>query len=140
MARAVAALCAQLIVATTIFALNVFFISLAGFLRLLPTLVPVLWRGTWGLLVLSCRLYYLVLTRLAPYIQAWTHVQVLEGLWRLTATVLLSLLLGLVFLLLLQWPVSGWALLLTLLHGIFVDLVWDEIPDSGGLQLGVKIQ
>ncbi len=138
--RAVSGIFAQLILTTSIFSLSMFFTSVAGVLRLLPLMVPLACRAAWGLLILSCRFYYLLLSRVAPAIERHTKVNLVAGIWRLVTTSLLSLTLGLAFLWLMQWGVSGWAIAVFALHGLFVDLIWEEIPQVGDLQMGVKLK
>jgi hypothetical protein len=139
MGRALSGLFATIIVATTLFALNLFFVAIAGVLRLVPTLVPLIGRFIWGVLVLSCRLYYLLLNRIAPFIERRFRIKILHGLWRLAATLLMSLTLGVTFLLLAQMPFSIWTVTPCVLHGLFVDFVWDEIPGMGELQMGIRL-
>jgi hypothetical protein len=139
MGRALGGLFATIIVTTALFALNLFFVAVAGVLRLVPSLVPLIGRLIWGVLVLSCRLYYLLLDRFAPLIERRFRVKILQGLWRLAATVSMSLALGLAFLLLSQLPISIWTITPCVLHGLFVDFVWNEIPGMGELQMGVRL-
>lgn len=127
-----------LIFGTAVFALNLFLVGIAGVLRLIPMLVPLVGRALWGLLVFSCRLYYLLLMRLAPVIQRYTKVKILAGLWRLGTTVGMSLILGLGLLFVLHLPVNPWTVIPLILHGLFVDFVWDEIPGLSELQMGVR--
>jgi hypothetical protein len=139
MGRAVGGFFAAIVLATTFFAINLFFVALAGVLRLLPMLVPLAGRFLWGLLVLSCRVYYLLLSRLAPYVEQSLGIRLLEGLWRLTTTLLMSLTIGLTFLMIAQLPLTVWTVLPCILHGLFVDFVWDEIPEMGELQMGIRL-
>ena len=125
-------------VATTVLAVNLFFMGVANVLRLIPALMPLLGRGLWGVLVFSCRLYYLLLTRLAPAIEKYTKVKLLHGLWRLGTTLALSLALGLVVLFVSQIGITFWTVVPFVLHGLFVDFVWDDIPGLGELQMGVR--
>lgn len=128
-----------LILGTTVFAMNLFFVGVAGVLRLIPMLVPLVGRALWGLLVFSCRLYYLLLNRLAPFVEKYTKVKLLTGLWRLGTTVGMSLGIGLVLLFALRLPINPWTVIPLVLHGLFVDFVWDEIPGLSELQMGVRI-
>jgi hypothetical protein len=139
MSRAVGALFAHLIIATTVFALNLFFVSVAGVLQLLPRLAPLVGRLVWGILLLSCRLYYLVLVRVSPYVQRRFRIRLLEGLWRLGTIILLSLGLGVGFYTVARISMTIWTITPLVLHGLFVDFVWEEIPDKGGLQMGVRM-
>ncbi len=139
MGRIIGGLFGTIVVATTLFTMNVFFMGVAGVLRLLPLLAPLVGRALWSVLVFSCRLYYLVFTRIAPFIEKWTRVQLLSGLWRLGTTLALSLLLGLAVLFAARVPLTFWSVIPFLLHGLFVDFVWDDIPGLGALQMGVRV-
>ena len=118
-------------------ALGLILSGLAALLRLLPRLTRL---GLRGFLILSFRLYHLLLTRVAPGVEQHLNVKVLAAPSRVVACFLLSLVLGLSFLLLTNLPVTGWGVGLSLLHGLAVGLAWDEIEKPGGLQLGVKIE
>jgi hypothetical protein len=137
--RSAGGVLSQLVFAMTTFALNMLFISLAGLVRLLPLLLPTVGRLAWGLLLLSCRVYYLLLTRVAPILKARLRVDLLNGLWRLAATVSLSLALGLLFLFSAQWPLMIWTVGPFAVHGLFVDYIWDDIPETANLLMGMRL-
>lgn len=139
MPQAILGIFVALILSAMVFAVSLFFVAVANTLRLLPTLAPILGRIAWGILVLSCRVYYLLLTRLAPFIEKHWKIKILNGLWRLGVTLVLSLLAGLLFLLLTGLPIGIWTILPFLLHGLFVDFIWDDIPGWGELQMGVRL-
>lgn len=128
-----------LVLSTMVFAISFFFVALANALRLLPTLVPIIGRMVWGIVVLSCRVYYLLLNRIAPDVEKRFKIKILEGLWRLATTFVVSLVLGLVLLLLTSLPLNIWTMIPFVLHGLFVDFVWDDIPGWGELQMGVRL-
>lgn len=134
-----ASLFGTVVVATTVFTINLFFMGIAGVLRLIPQLAPILGRFVWGVLVFSCRLYYLLLTRLAPVIERHAGIKILTGLWRLGATLSMSLALGIVILVVSGIGISFWTIIPFILHGLFVDFAWDEIPGLSDLQMGVRI-
>jgi hypothetical protein len=127
------------LVGACIFGLVQFFLSLAALFRLLPLLLRAFRLGLRGLLILSFRLYYLILSQLAPPIERQLGIDVLAGIPRVAATILLSLLLGCLLLLVVGANVTGWAIALFLVHGLFVGLTWDDIEAPGGIQLGVRI-
>jgi hypothetical protein len=116
------------------------FFSIAALLRLLPHFLSLIQRALRVFLILSFRFYHLVLTCIAPTIQQLLNVDILVGSARIVASLLLSLVLGLLFILVTGWIVTGWSIVLFLLHGLFVGLAWDEIGNPAGLQLGVKIE
>jgi hypothetical protein len=88
-------------------------------------------------LIVSYRFYHRILTTLAPAITR-TGVDVLAGNWRVAATTCLSLVIG-VLVSLLALPLLPVVLVLAAIHGLVVGLVWDEIEQPGGLQLGTRL-
>lgn len=126
--------------ALTVFALNMLFMSLATILRLMPIVLPVLARLALGMTILSQRFYRLILAKLAPtFLKRW-KIKLAEGLWRVLATVTLSLTLGTVVFLIIAFPINGWTMMLLVGHGLFVGLAWDELPQAETLTTGVRIQ
>lgn len=121
-----------------LFSLSLLFFSLAAMLRLLPNFLHLVRLGLRGLLILSFRLYYLLFRRMAAPVKQRLNINILSDHWRVIFSVLFSLVLGLFFLLLTGWPVTGWGIGLTLLHGLCVGLAWDEIENPAGLQLGAR--
>ncbi len=114
-------------------------LSLAALVRFLPGLVAFLGRLLRGFLIFSFRLYYFVLGLLDPLIRLRLGISVLSGFGRVGGTLLLSLALGLLLLAVARVPLSGWSVGLLMLHGLFVGLVWDEVEELRGLDLGAKI-
>lgn len=127
------------VVGTTVFTINLFFMGIASVLRLMPLLLPIIGRVLWGVLVYSCRLYYLLLNRVAPLIEQYTKIKILEGLWRLGTTLGMSLLLGLVILFVSHIALTFWSMIPFVIHGLFVDFTWDEIPDLDTLEMGTRL-
>jgi hypothetical protein len=113
-------------------------LSIVALLRLLPTFLRAVRFGVRGILILSFRLYSLVLTRLAPLVQQQTGIDVLNGMARIAATVALSFALGMLFFGLTRAVITGWGVGLLVLHGLSVGLAWDDIAEPDGLRLGVK--
>jgi len=128
----------QILVGACCLSIIATFLSLAALLRLLPALFAVIRLALREILILSFRLYSLVLTRLAPFIQQRIGIDVLTGIPRIAATLVLSLVLGLLLLALTRIHITGWSVGLSILHGLAVGLVWNEIEEPGGLRLGVK--
>jgi hypothetical protein len=123
-----------------LFSLAQLVIAVAALLRLLPALFKFLRVCLRGFLVLSFRLYYLVLNRCAPFFQEQLGLDLLTGTGRIGATLTLSIGLGLALLLLLQWRVSVLSVGLFVAHGLLVGLAWDEIQYPGDLHLGVRLE
>lgn len=127
------------VVGTTVFTINLFFMGIASVLRLMPLLLPLIGRVCWGILVFSCRLYYLLLSRIAPLVEQHVKIKILEGLWRLGTTLSMSLLFALLLLLVSHIAVTFWSMAPFVIHGLFVDFVWDEIPELDTLELGTRL-
>jgi hypothetical protein len=114
--------------------------SIAALLRLLPGLLSLTRRGLRAFLILSFRAYYLLLSQLAPFFQRLVGVDVLSGPWRAIVCTLLSVALGLLCLSLAELPMTVWTIAPFAGHGLWVGLIWHQVEDAGGLQLGVRIQ
>lgn len=85
----------------------------------------------------SVFVYRLILTRLAPF-AAFLHVDLLNGLWRLVATTLLSVAIGVGIVLVVRWSITPTSLIASGVHGLLIGMVWDNLgPPSNGLTLGV---
>lgn len=116
------------------------FIVLAFALRLVPTLLRWTSEGLRLFLVLSYRLYRLVLTPLAGFVQGWAGVDLLAGAWRVAAVMVLSLLVGLFVIAVTPLVFSIPAVIICLVHGLLVGLIWDEAEHVGHLHLGARLQ
>lgn len=123
-----------------LFSLAQVLIALALLLRFLPALVKFARLCLRGFLILSFRLYRLLLKPIAPVVQRYVGVDILSGMARVVATLLLSLVLGFVLLLVMQWPVAIWNIGLFALHGLLVGLAWDEMEHPSDLRMGVNSQ
>ena len=115
-------------------------LSLAVLVRLLPRLLRLTRRALRGFLILSFRLYRLLLRPLAPLILQRFNANILSGVLRVSACLMLSVGLGLLVLVVGGLRLTGWAVGLFLIHGLAVGLSWDEVGSPGGLQLGARIQ
>lgn len=120
--------------------LSLFFFSLVALLRLLPGLLRFIHVCLRSILILSYRLYRLVLMWLDRHVQHRLGLTILSGYLRVIACLVLSLLLGALILLVTDLPFPGWIVGLSVIHGLIVGLAWDELEDPGGLQLGVKMR
>jgi hypothetical protein len=123
-----------------LFSLAQCFIAFALLLRFLPATAKFARVCLRGMVILSFRLYRLVLTPLAPFIQHYTGLDILSGLARVVATTLLSLGQGLVLLVVLHGPMALWSIGLFIVHGLVIGLAWDELEQPGDLQMGAHIQ
>lgn len=116
------------------------FIVLAFALRLVPTLLRFVGEGLRLLLVLSYRLYRLALTPLAGIVQDAVGVDMLVGVWRIVAVMVLSLVMGQFVIFVTPLVISIPAVIVCLVHGLLVGLIWDEAEHVGHLSLGARLQ
>ncbi len=113
-----------------------FFFSGAAFLRVLPPFFRFLHRCLRVLLIVSYRLYRLILNALT----SWSGIELAQGWLRVLVTTVCSTLLGLGVHSLAHWSLQWWSLGMFVLHGLSVGLVWDEIEKPGGVQMGVTLE
>jgi len=116
-----------------------FFIVLAFALRLVPTLLRFAGACLRMFLVVSYRFYRMLLTPAANVVRAHSGVDLVAGLWRIVATTLVSLLLGLAVMAVTPLVASAVSLGLCLVHGLVVGIIWDEAEHPGNLYLGAKL-
>lgn len=114
----------------------VFFFSLAAFLGLLPAFLRFMHGALRVTLILSYRLYQLVLAG----VTSLTGVDIVQGWLRVVASTILSTVIGIAIHLVAEWPLWWWSVGLCVLHGLCVGLAWDEIERPGGVQVGVRLQ
>jgi hypothetical protein len=116
------------------------FLTLAISLRLFPRFLSALRRLIWGVIVVSYRLYVLVfdLVTQGRFQHHEVDNQLIAG--RMLGCAVLSLLIGSGIILLLHWPLNLIWIVLFILHGLFIGLFWDEIPNAGGFRLGERIE
>lgn len=128
----------QMLLAACCLSLVLVFLSIAGLLRLLPALMPYFRLLLRVFLILSVRLYRVILTNVAPVVAGYLNVDVLSLYPRIIASALLSLVFGLVLIALTQAPVTIWNAGVFILHGVVVGFVWDGFQDPDDLLLGVN--
>lgn len=128
----------QTLIAACCLSIVLVLISLAGLLRLLPLALPYIRAALRVFLILSVRLYGVMLRHLAPDIRQRLGVDVFSQYPRIAASILLSLSFGLVLIALTQAPVTIWNAGLFVLHGVVVGFVWDGLEEPDDLLLGVN--
>jgi hypothetical protein len=117
-----------------------FFIILAFALRLLPTLLRLAGQCLRLFLFISYRFYRMLLTPLARLIRRRLSINIAAGLWRIAATTLLSLVLGLIIMVMTPLTVSVLSVSACLVHGLLVGVIWDDVEHPGALHLGAQVQ
>ena len=140
MLSAVVGFLLQLLLAVLLASLDVLLVSLAATMRLVPALTRLLLRLLRRLIIVSTRVYATILSAIEPEIQRRFGVRILTGPWRVLASIVLSLLLGILLLLGTGLPANKWTVGLPVLHGLVVGLLWDEdeAEEPSGLHLGTK--
>jgi len=119
---------------------SLFFVSLAITLRLLPRLLSFLWMCLRGFLILSYRLYNMVLTPFANKLEQTFNIDILSNLSRVMFSLILSVTIYILLVHFTNLRVPDWMIAFPILHGLVVGLMWDGLSKPGGLQLGVEIQ
>lgn len=114
-------------------------IGLAAVLRLLPALLSLARYLTRLFFVGSFRLYRLLLTLAGRWLKRFAGIDILTGIPRLIATLLLSISLWLATVLLLRVSLSVWIFVPAVLHGLIVGLLWDDLAQPSELQMGIKL-
>ena len=122
------------------FSLAFLCMAVASLLPFIPVSVHVMRRGLRAMLILSFRLYQLILSRVTPVFTRWGIDLLHDGYARITATMMLSLIMGCGLSLLIQLSINGVVIALALVHGLIVGLAWREIEEPGDFQLGVTIE
>ena len=131
---------ANLLTAGCLFSLNMIILVLAGLLRMLPSFLRSLRGLIRFIMILSTRLYKLILTRAAPILNQHLGVDILKGFARIVTTIMLSLCIGLLIMYLLHLPINGLTVGICILHGVVVGLAWDGISSRGNLNLGDHLE
>jgi hypothetical protein len=123
------------------FAVDFFVLALAGIIRLMPTLFRSGRVILNQFMDLSYQFYRFVLGNVAPFLRERWGFNILVGALRVVATVILSLVLGLLFLLVFGLPFNVWTVGLCILHGLAVGLVWGGAEAvSEGFRMGVNAE
>jgi hypothetical protein len=130
----------NLLTAGCLFSLNMIILVLAGLLRMLPSFLKFIRHVIRAILNLSIRFYNLILARAAPALDQHLGINILKGFARIIATILISLMIGLLILALLHWPINVLTVGICILHGLIVGLVWDGISSQGNLNLGDHLE
>lgn len=117
--------------------LSLVFFSLAVLLRMFPSFLKFVRSCLRAALILSYRFYDLIFKRLDPLVANF-GIEVTSGFPRIIASVVLSSAFGLSILAFTGLPVSGWVLIICVLHGLTIGLAWDEVEEPDGLKLGEK--
>jgi len=128
------------ILGTCLFSVAWLLLSLGIIIRLLPRLFKLVRHLIRGILIVSYRLYAMILSPVAPVLEQRLGINILAGFSRVIATSFLSLLFGLPLVWLATGSVLGFASMLLIIHGLVVGVVWKEIEEPGDLQLGAKIK
>ncbi len=123
-----------------LFTINLLIIALTTAMRIMPTLFHFLRVGLRWLLVISFRLYHVILINSASSVHRTAGIYILRGVPRIVACIVISALIATGLMLLAFQFVALWGLALAGIHGLVVGLLWDEISEPDGLQIGVRLE
>jgi hypothetical protein len=118
--------------------LNLAYLAMTTFMRLLPGLLFFLRFLLQGFLRLSYRCYRQILRLVSPAIYQHFGIDTFTIPARTTLSLLFSLIVGVIILLSANMSMVWWIMGLSSAHGLVVGLRWDQLEPPGGLQLGVK--
>lgn len=130
----------RVLVGSVFVSLAALLMSMASLVRVFPWLLRLGHRLLRGLLILSYRLYNLILSSMRDFVLQAVRLDVLIGYPRLAMCLLLSVTVGLVVIMLTNTALVGWVLGCCALHGLFVGLAWDDIENPGGIRLGRRLE
>jgi hypothetical protein len=91
-------------------------------------------------MILSFRLYSMILTPIAKSLEQIFNINILSNLLRVVATLTLSVAAYLLIIHFAKLVTPDWMVAIPVLHGLTVGLMWESLARPGGLQLGVDIQ
>jgi len=128
----------RLLIGALLFSLVFAFFSLAVSLRLMPRLIEGGRRVVRAVLILSYRFYHMTFVRLQPFVLYHLGLDILSGYSRLAMCIVFSLVIATLPLIFVDASLGIWILGLSVLHGLFVGLAWDDIENPGGIQLGAE--
>jgi len=122
-----------------LFSMMLLFLSVATSIRLFPGLMKLIHQFLRGFLILSYRLYHIILLVIQPAVARWFEADILHGNFRLAFCVFFSAIISLIPITLVGPSWSLWVLSFWILHGLFVGLAWDDIENPGGIQFGMHL-
>lgn len=111
-----------------------------GLLRNLPAILHAARQILREILIMSYRIYSQIITRLQPTSRRYLGIEIGRTPMRIVTTCLISLVLVLSTSLVLGWGLSIILSFLAILHGLIVGLLWEELDQAEGQQMGEKIQ
>ena len=123
-----------------VFMISVFFFGATMLVRSFPALYNLFTRMLRTLLILSYRAYHYLLVTLDPYWHSINPYSLLVNPARTMATVCISLLVGCLLCLLLNWQVTLFVVVICGAHGIFIGLAWQDFFEPTGLHMGERLQ
>ncbi len=130
----------NLFIGICVSAISLLFVSLAITIRLLPKFLSFSRLCLRGFLILSFRLYKMILTPISNPLERMFNINILSNLPRVVATMMLSVTGYLFIVHLTKLNTPDWLIALAILHGLTVGVIWGGLMQPGGLQLGVDIQ
>jgi len=128
----------RFVIGSLVFLASSFLLMLTVIIRCLPALFRALLPFLRILFSLSVRTYKAILFRCSGFAYEVLGVNVLNGPFRSISCILLSVLLGSVFIILLHINLIIPILILSTLHGLVTHMLWDELG-SGNMRIGSRM-
>jgi len=129
-----------LIFGSCLFSLSVLFLSVSLIVRSLPTLIRLFLRALRAVLMISYRLYTLVLKRIQPEFKKQLGIRVMDRVPRIFLSMALSNLIGMVLCLVFHWHVTLWIIAILCMHGLFIGYAWSDFFEQPGIRMGERLQ
>ena len=130
----------QIFLGTLVFLISVLFFGMTMLIRSFPALYDLMNRLMRSLLILSYRAYYFLLMHLEPYWLTISAYSLLNNPIRTLVTTLISIFIGCVFCLIVQWKITLIAIGICIFHGGFIGLAWQDFFEPVGLHMGEGLQ
>ena len=129
-----------MLMATCFLGMNFVLMFLFGFMRNLPTILTATRRVLRELMIWSLRLYEPILRFIDPLIQFAFGLGFQNVYMRMAATCALSLTIISLVYLIVDWNITVLGVAISMFHGFITGLVWDEIENTGNLQVGESLE
>ncbi len=128
-----------LIFGSCLFSLSIFFLSASLIVRSLPTLIRLFFQALRGILMISYRLYLLILKHIEPEFKRQFGILVMDRVPRVFLSIVLSNLIGLIFCLIFHWHVTLWIIAILSMHGLFIGYAWSAFFEQPGIRMGERL-
>lgn len=113
---------------------------LAVSLGSLPVILEVIARIIRIIFLVSFRFYKILLTRMDPGLEHVLGLRPAKNPTRTILSIVFSTGFGLLICLVFRWPIKLWFLGVTMIHGCFIGLAWEDFFEPQGLYVGEEMK